>query len=108
MAVRARGGAARILQEAQAYREQTVADARGQASRFSQVLDQYVKAPDITRERIYLETMERVFGGMPKVILDQSVGQGVVPYLPLGDGGGITAPKAAPQQTSGSNTGSNR
>jgi membrane protease subunit HflK len=83
----ARGGAARILQEAQAYREQTVAEAKGQVSRFSQVLAQYEKAPDITRERIYLETMERVFAGMPKVILDQSVGQGVVPYLPLGEGG---------------------
>jgi membrane protease subunit HflK len=81
----ARGGAARILQEAQAYREQTVAEARGQASRFSQVLEQYTKAPDITRERIYLETMERVLGGMSKVILDQPGGNGVVPYLPLGD-----------------------
>jgi membrane protease subunit HflK len=80
----ARGAAARILQEAQAYREQTVADARGQAARFSQVLEAYKQAPSITRERIYLETMERVFGGMTKVILDQNSGQPVVPYLPLG------------------------
>jgi membrane protease subunit HflK len=81
----ARGAAARISQEAQAYREQTVAEARGQASRFEQVLDQYKKAPAITRERIYLETMERVFGGMSKVIVDQNASsQGVVPYLPLG------------------------
>ena len=80
----ARGAAARILQEAQAYREQTVAEARGQAGRFSQVLDAYKQAPAITRERIYLETMERVFGGMNKVILDQNGGQPVVPYLPLG------------------------
>ena len=81
----ARGAAARILQEAQAYREQTVAEANGQASRFSQVLAQYKLAPSITRERIYLETMERVFGGMNKVIVDQpSSAQGVVPYLPLG------------------------
>ena len=81
----ARGAAARISQEAQAYREQTVAEARGQAARFDQVLDQYKKAPAITRERIYLETMERVFGGMNKVIVDQNPSaQGVVPYLPLG------------------------
>ncbi len=89
----ARGGAARILQEAQAYREQTVAEARGQASRFSQVLEQYIKAPDITRERIYLETMERVFGGMSKVILDQPSGPGVLPYLPLGE---TPVPQAPP------------
>ena len=81
----ARGAAARIIQEAQAYREQTVAEANGQASRFLQVLEQYKLAPNITRERIYLETMERVFGGMNKVIVDQpGSAQGVVPYLPLG------------------------
>ena len=80
----ARGAAARISQEAQAYREQTVAEAHGQASRFNQVLEQYKLAPAITRERIYLETMERVFGGMNKVIIDPSASpQGVTPYLPL-------------------------
>jgi len=79
----ARGAAARILQEAQAYREQTVAEAVGQAARFAKVAEEYRKAPQITRERIYLETMERVFGGMNKVIVDQQGTQGVVPYLPL-------------------------
>ena len=79
----ARGAAARILQEAQAYREQTVAEAVGQAARFSKVVEEYRKAPQITRERIYLETMERVFGGMNKVIVDQQGTQAVVPYLPL-------------------------
>ena len=89
----ARGAAARISQEAQAYREQTVAEAHGQASRFAQVLEQYKLAPAITRERIYLETMERVFGGMNKVIVDQTPSaQGVVPYLPLG---ALDAPQAA-------------
>jgi membrane protease subunit HflK len=78
----ARGAAARILQEAQAYREQTVQEAQGQASRFTQVYDQYKNAPAVTRERIYLETMERVLSGTDKVILDDK--QGVVPYLPLG------------------------
>ncbi|HEV2574137.1 FtsH protease activity modulator HflK [Methylocella sp. CPCC 101449] len=83
----ARGSAARILQEADAYREQTVAEARGQASRFTQVYEQYRNAPDVTRERMYLETMERVLAGANKIILDQSAGQGqggVVPVLPLG------------------------
>lgn len=89
----ARGAAARISQEAQAYREQTVAEARGQASRFSQVLEQYKLAPAITRERIYLETMERVFGGMNKVIIDPSASpQGVTPYLPLST---LETPQAA-------------
>jgi modulator of FtsH protease HflK len=82
----ARGKAAAIVQEAEGYKLQTVAEATGQVSRFSQVYAQYKKAPEVTRERLYLETMERVLGGMDKVILDQSggQGQGVVPYLPLG------------------------
>ena len=80
----ARGAAARILQEAEAYREQTVAEARGQASRFSQIYEQYRNAPEVTRERMYLETMERVLGGVNKIIVDQNGSQGVVPFLPLG------------------------
>lgn len=81
----ARGEAERILQSAQGYRDQTVAEAVGQASRFSQVLEEYKKAPDVTRQRIFLETMERVLGGTDKIILDQSPGQGIVPYLPLNE-----------------------
>ena len=88
----ARGQAARILQEAEAYREQTVAESKGQASRFTQVYEQYKKAPQVTRERIYLETMERVFGAVDKVIIDKGAGQGVVPYLPLGE---ISKPNTA-------------
>jgi len=82
----ARGKAAAIVQEAEGYRLQTVAEATGQVSRFNQIYEQYKKAPEVTRERLYLETMERVLGGMDKIILDQSggQGQGVVPYLPLG------------------------
>jgi len=92
----ARGAAARISQEAQAYREQTVAEAHGQASRFTQVLEQYKLAPAITRERIYLETMERVFGGMNKVIMDPAASpQGVTPYLPLSTLDAPQAPGAA-------------
>lgn len=79
----ARGAAARIVQESQGYREQTVQEAQGQASRFNQIYAQYKNAPDVTRERIYLETMQQVLGGSDKVILDGK-GPGVVPYLPLG------------------------
>ena len=79
----ARGAAAAIVQSAQGYREQTVAEARGQASRFSQIYEQYKKAPDVTRQRMYLETMERVLGGADKIILDTPAGNGTVTYLPL-------------------------
>jgi modulator of FtsH protease HflK len=94
----ARGEAARAIQQAEGYREQATADATGQAARFSQVYDEYRKAPDVIRERIFLETMERVLGGMDKVIIDQS-GQngGVVPYLPLNELQRRTAP-TGPQQ----------
>jgi membrane protease subunit HflK len=66
----ARGRAAKITQDAEAYREQTVADAKGQTSRFLQVYEQYKKAPDVTRLRMYLETMERVLGATDKTIID--------------------------------------
>lgn len=79
----ARGAAARILQEAEAYREQTVAEAKGQAARFDQIYEQYRRAPALTRQRLYLETMERVLGGADKVVLDQPAGAGVAPFLPL-------------------------
>src|ERR1700761_2806136 len=79
----ARGRAAQILQAADAYKSQTVAEATGQTARFSKIYEEYKKAPEVTRKRMYLETMERVLGGADKVILD-STGQtssGVVPYL---------------------------
>ena len=80
----ARGEAERILQAARAYKEQSVAEATGQTARFLKVYEEYKKAPDITRKRMYLETMERVLGGTDKIILDNRGGQqGVVPYLPL-------------------------
>jgi modulator of FtsH protease HflK len=79
----ARGQAAQITQGAEAYRQRTVAEARGQADRFSKVYDEYRKAPFVTRERMYLETMERVLGQTDKIIIDKSAGTGVVPYLPL-------------------------
>jgi modulator of FtsH protease HflK len=82
----ARGRAAKIVQDAEAYRSQTVADANGQTSRFLQVYDQYKKAPDVTRQRMYLETMERILANTPKTIIDTGKqGTGVIPYLPLND-----------------------
>lgn len=94
----ARGEAARLLEESEAYRAQVVNNAQGEASRFLSVYEEYVKAPEVTRKRMYLETMERVFGGMNKVILDGvqggENGQGVVPFLPLNELG-RSAPAAA-------------
>jgi membrane protease subunit HflK len=83
----ARGNAARIQQAAEAYREQTVAEATGQASRFLQVYEQYKKAPDITRERLYIETIEHILTGSDKIILDAAPNSsvGIVPVLPLTD-----------------------
>lgn len=85
----ARGEAAQKLEEAEAYRAQVVNDALGEASRFSAVLTEYQKAPEVTRKRLYLETMEKVLGEVDKTILDQGLigqgGSGVVPYLPLND-----------------------
>ncbi|KAI93286.1 membrane protein, partial [Rhodomicrobium udaipurense JA643] len=82
----ARGEAQRILQGAQGYREQAVAEATGRTERFLKVFDEYQKAPDVTRKRMYLETLERVLGGMDKIIIDEKSGSnGVVPYLPLNE-----------------------
>jgi len=79
----AKGEAERILQGAEGFKQQTVAEAQGQTARFLKVYDEYKKAPDVTRKRIFLETMERVFGGTDKIILDSKASQGVVPYLSL-------------------------
>jgi len=82
----ARGEAARVLEAANAYRDQTIAEATGQSQRFTKVYEQYKNAPDVTRERLYLETMEKVLGSNNKIIIDsQSAGQGVLPYLPLNE-----------------------
>ena len=83
----ARGEAAQKLEEAEAYRAQVVNEAEGEASRFLAVLEEYRQAPEVTRKRLYLETMEQVLGRVDKIILDEnsSGGQGVVPYLPLNE-----------------------
>jgi membrane protease subunit HflK len=77
----ARGQAQRMIQEAEAYRESSVANAEGEAARFTLVLDEYAKAPRVTRERMFLETMEGVLGKSDKIIIDKS--SGAVPILPL-------------------------
>ncbi|WP_417524511.1 FtsH protease activity modulator HflK [Marinovum sp.] len=83
----ARGEAAQLLEEAEGYRAKVVNEAEGEASRFSAVLSEYQKAPEVTRRRLYLETMEEVLGRVDKIILDENNGngQGVVPYLPLNE-----------------------
>jgi len=98
----ARGRAAQITQAGEAYREQTVAEARGQTARFVSVYDEYRKAPEVTRQRMYLETMERLLGSNQTIILDSggAGGSGVVPFLPL-DQLMRPQPKAAPQPKAG-------
>ena len=86
----ARGQAAQVLEQAEGYRAQTVNDALGQASRFTAVQSEFAKAEDLTRRRIYLDTMQRILSGVSKIILDPSVagangGSGVVPFLPLNE-----------------------
>ncbi|MEL6584671.1 MAG: FtsH protease activity modulator HflK [Pseudomonadota bacterium] len=89
----ARGEAAQMLQQAEAYRAQVVNEAEGEAARFISVYNEYANARDVTRRRLYLETMERVLGSVDKIIIDESVsgaggsggGTGVVPFLPLNE-----------------------
>ena len=80
---RARGEAEKILQEAEAYKKQVVAAAEGEASRFLAIYNEYKSAKQVTQERMYLETMEKVLADIDKVIIDKNSGSGVVPYLAL-------------------------
>ncbi len=92
----ARGRAARIVQDAEAYRQQVIAEASGTSKRFLSVLEQYRRAPDVTRRRMYLETMSGVLAPMNKIIVDDSA-KGVVPYFQLPNM--LGAPRApAPQE----------
>ncbi len=106
----ARGRVAQVTQAAEAYKQQTVAEATGETSRFVQIYDQYKKAPDVTRERMYLETMEKVLGNTDKIIIDSGKnGTGVVPYLPLQQ---LTGPaqtsRPAPARTQSQPSGAKR
>ena len=80
---RARGEAEQVLQQAEAYKKEVVAKAEGEASRFSAIYNEYRNAKQVTQERMYLETMEKVLADIDKVIIDKESGSGVVPYLPL-------------------------
>jgi len=79
---KARGTAARILQEAEGYKQKVVVSAEGEAARFKQVLAEYSKAPQVTRDRMYLETMQQVFANTSKVMVDARQGSQML-YLPL-------------------------
>jgi membrane protease subunit HflK len=79
----ARGQAAKVVQDAEAYRQRVIAEAEGEAKRFLSVYEEYKKAPEITRRRMYLETMSQILGDTNKIVIDDGVGKGVVPYLPL-------------------------
>ncbi|NKX65755.1 FtsH protease activity modulator HflK [Labrenzia sp. 5N] len=97
----ARGEAARVLEAANAYKDQTIAEATGQSQRFTKIYEEYRKAPDVTRERLYLETLEKVLGSNNKIIIDSdATGSGVLPYLPLND---LNGRQTAPAQRAGGN-----
>jgi membrane protease subunit HflK len=102
---KARGEAIKILQEAEAYKEAQVAKAKGDADRFNSIYSAYVDGKDVTRTRLYLETMEDVLQSAQKIIIDEKAsGSGVVPYMPLNElkpAAGTpasAAPQAAPSQ----------
>ncbi|HEY4199744.1 MAG TPA: FtsH protease activity modulator HflK [Devosiaceae bacterium] len=101
----ARGQAAQMREDAAAYKDRVVKEAEGAAARFTSVYGEYIKAPEVTRRRIYLETMEQVLGGSQKVIVDDN-GQGVIPYLPLPGlrAGAVAPPPLTPSTASSSTT----
>lgn len=94
---KARGNAARLLEEASGYKQRVVNEAQGNASRFAQILAQYEKAPQVTRQRLYLETQEQVLSNTSKVVVDQKSGSGNMLYLPLDKIINAPAASAAPQ-----------
>lgn len=83
---RARGNAAEMEEKAMAYKSRVIADASGEAKRFRSLYGQYKKAKEVTRRRMYLETMQKVYGDVDKVIIDSNLSKGsLMPYFPLGD-----------------------
>ncbi|MBI1416552.1 MAG: FtsH protease activity modulator HflK [Limimaricola sp.] len=110
----ARGEAAQVLEQAEGYRAKVVNEAEGEASRFSAVLAEYLKAPEVTRKRIYLETMQQVLSGVNITLIDDKAlgGTGVVPYLPLNElnrgmpsGSSSSSSTSSSGSTASSNTG---
>ncbi|BBK32499.1 membrane protease subunit HflK [Stella humosa] len=103
---RARGEAERLIQESEAYKQEVVARSEGDAQRFISVYTAYKVAPDVTTQRIYLETMEDVLRGVNKVLIDKnSGGSGVVPYLPLPEIARRSGQPATPSTSSRTPTG---
>jgi len=94
----ARGQAQRMLEEASGYRDAVISRAQGEADRFTKLVAEYRKAPDVTRERLYLETMQEVMGNTSKVLVTGESGQNNLLYLPLDKmiNGRAAAPEAAP------------
>lgn len=96
---RAKGAAARLLEEAQGYKQKVISSAEGDASRFDQVLVEYAKAPEVTRERMYIDTVQQILSNTSKILIDQEKGGGNLLYLPLDKliqaDSGITRPSAS-------------
>jgi len=105
---RARGTAARLMEEASGHKQRVISTAEGDASRFAQVQGEYAKAPEVTRQRMYLETMQQIYANTSKVMVDAK-GQGNLLYLPLdkliqGAGAATAAGAAAPDAMAGTRT----
>ncbi|MCH7624730.1 MAG: FtsH protease activity modulator HflK [Chloroflexi bacterium] len=98
---RARGEAARLVQGAEAFKAERVEKATGEASRFLAILEEYEKSPEVTRQRLYLETMEEVLPGVKKFIVDSSSGGNLLQFLPLTDGPAPQTPFPIPTQVPG-------
>jgi len=105
---RASGTAARLIQESQGYKQSVIANAEGDASRFKQILVEYIKAPRVTRDRMYLDMMQQVMGNVSKVMVDQKNGNSLL-YLPLDKlmetsrSGGIRLPNTVTSESSDNN-----
>ena len=80
----ARGDAARLVEAAEAFKQERIAIAEGQSARFKSILLEYHQAPDVTRQRLYLEAMEDILPGIDKYIIDDETGGGLLEILPIG------------------------
>lgn len=96
---RATGNAARLLQEAEGYKARVIAEAEGNASRFKQVAAEYAKAPQVTRDRMYLDTMQEIMTKSSKILVDQKAGSGNLLYLPLDKLMQLSTPPVAPTES---------
>jgi len=93
---KAKGAASRLLLEAEGYKQRVIANAEGEASRFKQILVEYEKAPQVTRERMYIDMMQQIMTNSSKVMVDQKSGNSSLLYLPLDKLIQSTNPGAAP------------